>query len=206
MLENYAKDHNDVIYQINREPFSYDYTYIQTSYGGGKAPVDEMAHLRLGYLIGSLGRTPDSILDVGYGAGNFLKAAKNIIPKCYGYDIPPAYPINNIDIVDNIYSKNYDIVTFFDSLEHFTDIYEINNLKCNGILISLPWCHYINDHWFSQWKHRKPDEHLWHFNIDSLKKFMKSIGFSYKTHSNIEDTIRRSSDNLPNILTALFLR
>jgi hypothetical protein len=70
--------------------------------------------------------------------------------------------------------------------------------------VSLPWYHNISDEWFSTWKHRKPDEHLHHFDLSSLTNFMRSQGFRLVGHSNVEDTIRKSVSTLPNILTAVF--
>jgi hypothetical protein len=205
MLKNYKKDENGVVYQINRNKFIYDIDYTAKRYDDSKVPVDNMSCLRLGYLISSLGRLPESLIDIGYGNGKFLKIAHKIIAKCYGYDIPPAYPLDKIEIVNNIYDAHYDVACFFDSLEHFEDIYEIKKLNTNYIFISVPWCHYLDDKWFLEWKHRRPDEHLWHFELNSLKKFMLSMGYEYICHSNIEDAIRKPyDDKLENILTALF--
>lgn len=208
---NYIFEKNGILKQekINKE-FIYNDEYIDKNYK--KAPLKEMAYLRLGNLIGTIGKIPKNILDVGYGSGEFLKAAKNIIPKVYGYDIPPAYNIDDQDIkiVDNIFSQRYEVVCFFDSLEHFENIYIIENLNTEYIYISVPWCHYqnteIDEEWFQNWKHRKPNEHLWHFSLESLKKFMKNVGFEYINHSNVEDTIRKGNNNMENILTALFKR
>jgi len=204
MLKNYEKDHNGVIKQIDRKPFVYDIDYIKHGYDDRHAPVDNMSFLRLGYLLSNLGFVPNNLLDVGYGNGIFLHTAKRIIKNCYGYDIPPAYPIKGVQVIEDIYSDHYDVVCFFDSLEHFEDIYEIKKIKCEYILISLPWCHYLSESWFENWKHRKPDEHLWHFNLDSLNKFMSEIGYEYLCHSNIEDAIRKPVDDLENILTAIY--
>jgi len=205
MLVNYEKDINGVIKQIQREKFVYDVDYTVTRYDAKKVPVDNMSYLRLGYLLSNLGKIPESLLDVGYGNGKFLYKAKQIIQNCYGYDIPPQYPLSGIPIVKDIYSETYDVVSFFDSLEHFDDIYEIKKLKTNYIYISVPWCHYLDDEWFRDWRHRREHEHLWHFNLDSLVNFMREINYEYICHANIEDAIRKSYDeNLENILTAIF--
>jgi hypothetical protein len=52
------------------------------------------------------------------------------------------------------------------------------------------------------WKHRKPNEHLFHFNPDSLRKHFELHGYEYVTHSCIEDGIRKGEDE--NILTGIF--
>jgi ubiquinone/menaquinone biosynthesis C-methylase UbiE len=81
-----------------------------------------MSYLRLGHLIGTLGFVPKSILDIGYGNGDFLVACKNIIPKCYGSDISE-YPIpNGCKFIEDPSSKIVDVATFYDSLEHFPNL------------------------------------------------------------------------------------
>jgi hypothetical protein len=204
MLANYAKDRNGVIFQIDKEPFNYDSRYISKAYGS--APVAEMSHLRLGYVLGTIGALPRSLLDVGYGSGDFLMAAKKIVPEVRGFDVPPAYPVEGVTIVDDMYDRDYDLVTFFDALEHFPDIYEIRRLKAKFVCVSLPWCHYFSDQWFETWKHRKPNEHLWHFDDASLPRFMADIGYECINLCNVEDTIRRSDGDWKNILTGVFRR
>lgn len=204
MLENYDKNKDKVIYQKEINKIQYDVEYVNSRYSIYPT-TNSMSHLRLGYLLGLLQFIPNNILDVGYGNGDFLNVASNIIPNCYGNDIEPAYPlIDKIKFVNNIYDDEYDVVCFFDSLEHFDNIYEIKNIKTEYIYISVPWCHYVNDEWFKNWKHRRENEHLWHFDLPALVNFMKSINFKYIAHSNIEDVIRKNDSDLPNILTALF--
>ena len=204
MIENYAKNQLGVIYQIERQPFIYDRGYVDTRYGN--APVQAMSHLRFGHVVGVLGRVPKSILDVGYGSGDFLKCARSLVSDVSGYDIPPAFPVAGIDIVDSLYDRPYELVTFFDSLEHFEDPAEIQNLQAAFVHISVPWCHYFSDEWFRNWKHRRPNEHLWHFNPSSLQAFMKSVGYELISFSNLEDAIRKSDGSWPNILSATFRR
>ena len=78
---------------------------------------------------------------------------------------------------DNKFENFYDIITFFDSLEHFEDIEFVKDLKCSAICISVPYCYYKDDAWFEEWKHRRPNEHLWHFDKNSLENFMRRMGF-----------------------------
>ena len=71
-------------------------------------------------------------------------------------------------------------------------------------MISVPECHYFSDEWFVSWKHRRKDEHIWHFSSKSLIEFMNSQGFILINISNIEDNIRRPVDDIGNILTGVF--
>jgi len=57
-----------------------------------------------------------------------------------------------------------------------------------------------------KWYHRKPDEHLWHFNKEALLNFFQNNGFECIHTSNFEDTIRNNveSQYYPNILSCIF--
>ena len=204
MLTNYKQDEFGVIHQINRTPFTYDTSYIDKGYGTLRQLTDEMAHLRLGYIRGAIDTPINSILDVGYGTGDFLKVCQRTIPNCNGHDLFKELLPEGCNFIESITEQYFDVITFFDSLEHYPDIEFVRNLQCNYVVISLPWCHNINDEWFDTWKHRKPDEHLHHFNRASLQAFMNDKGFDLVTHNNVEDTIRQSASNHPNILTAVF--
>lgn len=205
-LPNGIIKQRDAVVEMN-----YDEEYTQIRYDALPKEIQlSMSHLRLGNLLGAMkGRVPESLLEIGYGNGAFLNAASNIIPNVAGYDIPPAYPLDNSKIkqVDDTYKDNYQVVCFFDSLEHFENIYEISNLKTEYIYISLPWCPFNrtgNVAQFMNWKHRRYGEHLWHFDDKSLTNFMKEIGFKKLQTSNIEDTIRKNPAMSPNILTGFF--
>jgi len=205
MLENYEQLPNGVIRQKEYSIIEYNPEYIQTRYLNYPEKCVQMAHLRLGYLIGSIGHIPDSVLDVGYGSGEFIGVCSEIVPNCYGFDITTLPPPKNVTQVNDIYDKYYEVVTFFDVLEHFENIYDIKRLRCKYISISLPWCHYFSDDWFRDWKHRRPNEHLYHFNSDSLIAFFQEIGYVCINYNNIEDTIRKHK-NEPNVLSAVFER
>jgi hypothetical protein len=204
MLENYSINIDGVVYQVDKQHIDYDKDYVNTRYVKyGELPT-YMGYLRLGNIIGSLGRVPGSILDVGYGDGSFLKVCRNIVPECYGYDIS-TYPIpEGCSQVESIVENFYDVITFFDSLEHFEDIEFVKDLKCTSVCISVPYCHYVNDAWFENWKHRRPNEHLWHFDKQSLCKFMNRMGYELVSATNIEDTIRKNNKEEHNILTCVF--
>jgi hypothetical protein len=206
-LTNYTKLGNGIIKQLNVENIEYDFEY-SNKYNNYGEKANYISYLRLGVLLGNLDKTPNSILDVGYGNCSFLNAAKNIIPNCYGYDISD-YPVDsNITRVDTMFGTHYDVISFFDSLEHFTEIDFIQKLDCDYITISLPWCHYFTDDWFMNWYHRRPNEHLWHFNDTSLVNFFAENNFKNIYLGDYEDAIRKNGDTgkYPNILSAIFKR
>jgi hypothetical protein len=204
-LSNYTKLDNGVVKQMNVNKIEYNCEY-SNKYNNYGEKSNYLSYLRLGVLLGSLNQIPNSILDVGYGNGAFLNAAKNIIKNCSGFDIS-GFPLSDDILIENsITNKHFDVICFFDSLEHFDDINIISNLDCNYVFISVPWCHYLSDEWFINWYHRRPNEHLWHFDDKSLCKFFHENGFECIYKSNFEDTIRKNStcNGYPNILSAIF--
>lgn len=204
MLENYEILPNGVVKQIKVDKIEYDSNYVDVSYNTYGNLVDNMSNLRLGYLLGAIQYTPNSILDVGYGNGSFLKTCTSIIPNCYGNDISGYSLPDKCTFIDDIYQHEFDVVCFFDVLEHFDDIYDIKNLKTKYIFISVPQYHDISDEWFKNWKHRRPNEHLYHFNLESLDNFMMELGYKNIAASNIEDIIRTPVDEKANILTCIY--
>jgi ADP-L-glycero-D-manno-heptose 6-epimerase len=206
-LSNYQQLNNGIIKQLNVNKITYNYDYSNI-YNNNiyKESSIAFSHLRLGILLGILGKTPNSILDVGYGNGDFLKIASKVIPNCYGSDISD-YPVPiNCTKIDLFEKKHYDVICFFDSLEHFDDINIIKDLDTEYIFISVPWCHNFNDNWFKNWYHLKPNEHLWHFNKDALLTFFNQCGYDCIYSSNYEDIVRvnNKSKNYPNILSCMF--
>ncbi len=207
MIPNYERLENGVIRQIQVDKIVYDYDY-SNKYNAYGERGNYLAHLRLGVLLGVLGKTPERILDVGYGNGSFMTAAKQCIPYVAGCDLSP-YPVPDGCIkVHSLTDASYNVVCFFDSLEHFDDINVIGLLHTDYVFISVPWCHYKDDAWFETWYHRRPNEHLWHFNDAALRAFFDSHGFTCVYMSNFEDTIRKNAAvaPLPNILSAIFCK
>lgn len=203
MLTNYNKNSDGIIFQVNKKPFDYTGSY-NNYYKNIESYSWHTSYLRLGYIVGSIGKIPNSILDVGYGTGAFLKVCESEILERYGHDISGWDVPEGCQFVENIFENEYDVITFFDSLEHMKNIEIIKKLKCNYICISVPWCHYFDDNWFNTWKHRKPDEHLWHFDDVSLKKFMNRMGYETINICNLEDVTRKNNQSYQNILTGIF--
>ncbi len=188
---------------LKKIDYNYEYSNKYNSYG---EKSNYLSYLRLGILLGNINTITNSILDVGYGNCAFLNASKNIIKNCFGSDISD-YPVDeNITRVDSIIDKHYNVICFFDSLEHFDDISIINKLDCDYVFISVPWCHYLSDEWFLNWYHRRPNEHLWHFNDKSLINFFNENGYENIYIGNFEDTVRKNNSlgEYPNILSAIF--
>ena len=174
MEKGYSINKNGVVHQDSPTPIKYDKNYISSRYV--TYPLSQtLSYLRLGFILGS-GSIPHSICDVGYGNGDFLSACANIISvragiEVNGWDLPSGCIPGN-------YQDYYDIFTFYDSLEHFTDIDFLADLDCKYLVITVPSCNYPEDDaWFRNWKHRRFNEHICHFNAESLENQMFDYGY-----------------------------
>lgn len=201
----YRRDTSGSVHQVNPKPYAYDRDYIDRTYGS--IPVNrlnETAFLRLGVLLARCPK-PEHLLDWGYGSGAFLRAAATI-PGCtvHGYDIngvPPPYPVSFCP--DPMASK-WSAVTFYDVLEHIADLSFLRHLRASMIVVTVPHCHVnrMGWEWFAGWKHRKPDEHVHHWDGPALVATLGGLGWSALQVSNPEDCTRRGEDS-PNILTVV---
>lgn len=196
MLDNYYMDMHGIVHQKEVLPFEKDYGAERNGY---KDKSMYLSYLRLGWIMSTIKSDKiNSLLDIGFGNGDFLRAAQDFSVYTYGYDLnykylPPGSKPGNL-------TKKYNVVTMFDSLEHFNNLDIIFKIECEYLIISIPNCKYpFDDEWMSNWKHLRPNEHLHHMNLISLLGFAIS-GYNYIAHSYFEDIIRKS-DEERNILT-----
>jgi hypothetical protein len=204
MLKQYEKLPSGVVKQKRIRQSGSSLVDYKKAYNDLGQIVENMSYLRLGYILGVINK-PGSLLDVGYGNASFLRVASSVITRCYGYDIND-YPVpDNVQRINNMKNSYYDVITFFDSLEHFTNIDFVGDLRCSFIVVSVPECHYPeNTEWFIGWKHRRPDEHIFHFSRKALLRFMASHGYTCVGIGNVEDSIRGNLNGETNILTGVF--
>jgi len=112
---------------------------------------------------------PKSVLDFGSGCGFFKAfAPKGILVDTY--DVMPV-PMTGIT------QSAYDLVTFWDVLEHIPDFNSIVGVLSltRFVAVTVPikpprmkWKDY---------KHYKPLEHIHHFTTDTLSLLMEKLGF-----------------------------
>jgi len=202
----YEIDKYGVINQTDYKPYKYDENYVSTyDTDDYRRKSDLLQALRLGFTLSAHGSRIETLLDYGYGNGAFMKFAKQIIPTIIGYDLT-GVKVDDCHVLPHL--VNVQVVTFWDALEHVPDISGlIQKLNCETIVISLPLCHFFTHgkDWFdNNYKHRKPDEHVHHFNEYSLRNFMSSVGWYDVAVSGHEDIVRTSAHGLQNILTMAF--
>jgi 23S rRNA U2552 (ribose-2'-O)-methylase RlmE/FtsJ len=195
----YAEDSNGIIRQINPEPFTYNENYISCY----DSPNYKENDLRLQVIRYNLiaDHIPDhsekSLLDYGYGRGSFLKYVTGQFKELYGYDINGTELPEGVKPISRIAP---DIITMFDVLEHL----QLNPypfpFKPEYFVISVP--NRPNLGQMATWKHLKPNEHINHFNKESLRALMKSWGYEVVVDGYFEDVIRVGAPN--NILTGIF--
>jgi hypothetical protein len=199
MIEGYSKDRFGIVKQDNPAPFEYGEDYYNIIHGRGELNI-RMAHLRYGYMVGVLGTAPHSLLDVGYGDGSFLKVCKEKVSYCCGNDIYKLHIPDGCGFVEDITAMHYDIVCFHDSLEHFPGIDFLRDMKCSTFYITVPDYKNMGDFEFTNWKHRKPDEHIFHFSKWSLENLFFDMGYELLDSSHIEDVIRGGHDNILSLI------
>jgi hypothetical protein len=204
---NYVIDQFGVVHQLNPEPYVYDETYASTyDTPEYKTKSDILQAIRLGFISAAHGDFINSLIDVGFGNGAFMKFAKQHIKLVAGIDVTA------VNVPDGCYKLDKfepaDVVTFHDCLEHIPDLMFVRDIPAKTIVISLPYCH-ISDKgltWFeNEYPHLKKNEHLHHFDEQSLIRFMDNMGWYCTAVSTHEDIIRKRPID-KNILSAAFKR
>ena len=209
MIENYEVDRFGVIHQVKWQPMVYDQQYL-SYYESLSDRTVKLGYQRMGWLLGLLKRIPTSLLEIGYGTGTFVEAAKiSGVAKCCGNDIAN-YPLpKDVPFVewDGVMREQWDVVAMFDVLEHIPDLSFLEKLRCEYLALAVPFCRWreMGDEWFRDWRMLLPDEHLHHFDDQSLIAFLAHYGFECLDLNTFEDGLRlREGETGPNILSGLF--
>lgn len=207
---SYETDENGVICQVHPLPFKYDAAYSgiydTEAYCRGN---ETLQALRLGFVLAAYGKPVQSLLDMGYGNGAFMRFALQSIKWVGGYDITGVPVPLGCYVVEDFMKTPANVITFWDCLEHIHDISFLRWLPQQTLIVSLPYCHINTEgqEWFdTKYKHRKPNEHVRHFDERSLVRTMASYGWGAVANSGHEDIVRKSEHGLQNILTMAFKR
>jgi hypothetical protein len=211
MLENYHLDEWGVIHQTTWTPKVYDRAYL-SYYEGLHERTIKLGYQRLGWVLGLMRRLPVSVLEIGYGMGTFLEAAALAgVPCCAGFDVA-RYPLPASCVFidwDAALARAWDLTALFDVLEHLPDLSFLARLQTSAIAVAVPYCRWreLGDDWFRGWRMRLPDEHLHHFDPDSLCALMSRHGYRRVDYNTFEDGLRlRAGETGPNILCGFFER
>lgn len=208
IIKDYTRDKCGALVYKHGVQIQYDSEYIKSRYD--QYPTTRsMSKLRwdvITRIIDPFMENMESVLDFGCGNGDFLLNGKTELGmKVHGIEAAADYPLNFINRVAD--PVPCDLFTCFDSIEHVEDPRALlAKVQSPYICISLPWCHErtLGLEWFANWKHRRPGEHLWHFDHLSLPALLGEFGYKLIYCGNPEDEIRKGDGVLPNILTCLF--
>lgn len=205
MIDNYLKLRNGHWYQMFKTAPGpkYDVGYAVR---WNTFDNDPLSNIRLNCIKKTIGEF-SSILDFGYGNGNFLENCYKYGITCYGYDISNYKLPNYINIVHDPDTTPVDVITFYDSLEHLPDSDLVTILERKPVkycVVSVPHMHEnLGAEWFKKWKHRKPNEHRHHFDVCGLTGLLNESGFNILYVGHDEDVIRTPVDHNTNILTVI---
>lgn len=200
-----AKD--GVIHQLRPQPFVYDADYSGIYDTEAYRRQSEILQaMRLQFATSCHGRPIRTLTDVGFGNGAFLNTAKQMVETATGMDVTGVLVPDGCFQTERLFPV--DCVTFFDVLEHIHDLHFVRYIPAETIIISLPYCHYhaMGKEWFETWHHRKPNEHVHFFDLNSLTRFMHDNDWRLVAHNNLEDFVRKPREARQNILSAGFKR
>jgi hypothetical protein len=119
---------------------------------------------------------------------------------CEDFDIP---------VVGFDCKVEFDLISLFDSLEHFPDFAPVRKMRAQNVIVSIPNTPSILLSTPRSWRHFKPGEHLHYFSVTSLDIFMGSWGFPRKLVEGYpEDELRGKlsirGGTMNNIYTAIY--
>lgn len=209
-IKRYYRDNKTgALVEKSGPSITYDTEYVSSRYDTYPT-TGAMSELRWSLILSKIdpmAQNIDSVLDFGCGNGDFLKRCwvqigNNKLYAIEASDYPLGKLINRVEE-----PVPCDLFTCFDSLEHLEDPRALlAKVQSPYVCISLPWCHErtLGMEWFMGWKHRRPGEHLWHFDHISLPALLSEFGYKLIYCGNPEDEIRKGDGKLPNILTCLF--
>lgn len=131
---------------------------------------------------------PNTVLDIGIGSGQFVKAA-----GCYGYDVNK-HAIAWLESIDKFshYSDDYGWdVTMWDVLEHIDDPTDVLGSVNEYFIMSTPV--YMNMEQCLTSKHLRVNEHIWYFTTAGCIAYLNHFGFKCLEISSIETKLGREA-------------
>lgn len=166
-----------------------------------------MSYARAALILGILDLPKNAkILDIGYGNGSFLKVMEKLGYEIYGIDVHGQdFGITEIDYSNK---KKFDLICFFDSLEHFDNLELPMKLKTKYIAVSMPHLPPLFPKNAVLWRHFRPGEHLHYFTEKSLDRYFAKWRGNRIAQGYPEDVVRGriniEGQMLPNIYTAVY--
>lgn len=144
----------------------YELNYFEHTLRKCSATAEEIVKLRWDFIAIANAKR---ILDYGCGPGWFRAwRPSDLIVDSFDIGNYPQTGINEMD---------YDLICFWDSLEHIPDLSEIFWLlsRTKYVAISIPIK--PKNVLMEKWKHYRPYEHLSYFSLKELDEFFEKRGF-----------------------------
>jgi 2-polyprenyl-3-methyl-5-hydroxy-6-metoxy-1,4-benzoquinol methylase len=185
--------------EIGRYYESDDYISHSDTYEGFSNKIYHLARnlmlLRKRRIIENVtGLKNGNLLDIGSGTGHFAYTMKKAGWLVRGIEINEkarafstsrfGLEIFSPDMINSLVANSFDCITLWHVLEHFHDPFKyisdtFNLLKSGGLcLVALPNCaSYDAEYYGSNWAAFDVPRHLWHFNPQTFRLFLKKTGF-----------------------------
>jgi SAM-dependent methyltransferase len=185
----------------------YDATYARRY---DLRPHRAMSALRWNFIARWLRLTAGSrILDFGYGNGAFLKFARQHGMDVFGLDVHGED--FGVPDLDHDMADDFDLICFFDSLEHLPAFDRLFALRPANVIVSIPDPPDFLLEAPQNWRHYKPGEHLHYFSRGSLDCLMRKWGLTMKLadgcpEDDLRGKLRIDSRVYDNIYTAIYSR
>jgi len=157
----------------------YDIDYFERTLYLNSCTAKEISNIRWSFVSQCNAKT---VLDFGAGIPWFRVFR------------PPGVEVDTYDIgvapQTGIRREKYDLITFWDVLEHLEDIALANCMirSCNWAAATVPIL--PPGVYLHEWKHYKPGEHVITFTEESIIEFFNSRGFDLKQKGHPECEIR----------------
>lgn len=168
--------------------FPYDDNYFAKKQAREATEVGKLLVQRRCIFLERSGCGSKAVVDVGIGAGTFVKAF-----ECYGYDVNPRAIelLKTLGRWHDLSREPFAVACFWDSLEHMMSPEAILKNVRNEAFISIPI--HENGEAAARSKHFRPNEHLWHFTEWGLIEWMAKQGFELYERNRDEERYGRES-------------
>lgn len=129
-----------------------------------------------------------SVLDVGAGDGEFVRAARDAGFNAKGYEVIPAAAnaLKLAELYDN-HPRGYDAVTMFDVLEHMEDPAPwLGGISRPSAMLFMSLPIFEDLRRIRESRHYRPNEHFYYFTADGLVSWIALYGFALVERSQHE--------------------
>lgn len=190
---------NGFVRQVDPSPFTYVSDYAES-----QSTTVEMSYLRLGVIECAMGYdalAAARVLELGPGTGVMMEVMRRHCLSVDGFDVAPTDHVTVSH--DEATKRRWDLLIACDVIEHFPDVDALFGYDFDWAYISTP-CRPDDIELMANWRHFKPNEHIWYFSRDELAQWFESRGYEVRYAGHTEDLIRsrwdRTKANISNFV------